>query len=277
VVESGRDLGNEAGGSSMKRRFGTLLAVGSLAAATGCTIIHPRDSLGIPAKTVVITFDDGPNTHKNVTARVLDVLAKHRVKAHFCVVGVNVEAHPELVRRMRAEGHDIANHGYGDWPAFILPNLYIAYSIDKCDEAIAAVLEEPGFKTAYFRPSFGVYRPLAPLVWRGKGKRVMPLTFYAWDADWAPTDDTSEIVRRTVAGITEQGGGIFVLHDGMGVISRREGHLAWNPNGRFNRDWIPDALDEILTELEAKGYRFALLSEFEPAAPAPDAGEKAPD
>jgi peptidoglycan-N-acetylglucosamine deacetylase len=57
---------------------------------------------------VALTFDDGPDPTN--TPALLDLLAKHDVKATFCLVGQQVRAHPDLVRRMVAEGHTLCNH-----------------------------------------------------------------------------------------------------------------------------------------------------------------------
>jgi len=57
---------------------------------------------------VALTFDDGPDPVQ--TPKILDLLAKYHVKATFCVVGENVAAHPELVRRIAAAGHTLCNH-----------------------------------------------------------------------------------------------------------------------------------------------------------------------
>lgn len=54
-----------------------------------------------------LRFDDGPGPY---TAALLDVLARHGVKATFCVLGVHAQAQPELVMRARAEEHTIASH-----------------------------------------------------------------------------------------------------------------------------------------------------------------------
>ena len=61
-------------------------------------------------KTAFLTFDDGPNI--SVTPKILDILKEENVKASFFVVGKNVEAYPEIVKRSYEEGHFIANHGY---------------------------------------------------------------------------------------------------------------------------------------------------------------------
>lgn len=61
-------------------------------------------------KTLYLTFDDGPSEEN--TARVLDILKQRNIKASFFLVGENVEKHPELVRRIAAEGHTIGIHCY---------------------------------------------------------------------------------------------------------------------------------------------------------------------
>nr|AAC80566.1 NodB [Bradyrhizobium sp. SNU001] len=60
------------------------------------------------SRAVHLTFDDGPNPF--CTPEVLDVLAQHRVPATFFVIGTYATEHPELIRRMIAEGHEVANH-----------------------------------------------------------------------------------------------------------------------------------------------------------------------
>ncbi|MBI5761252.1 MAG: polysaccharide deacetylase family protein [Planctomycetales bacterium] len=57
-----------------------------------------------------LTFDDGP--HPEHTPRLLDALQEHNVRATFFVVGIHAASHPDLVRRIVAEGHAIGNHSY---------------------------------------------------------------------------------------------------------------------------------------------------------------------
>ncbi|MEE3918710.1 polysaccharide deacetylase family protein [Micromonospora sp. BRA006-A] len=59
---------------------------------------------------VALTFDDGPDPRW--TPQVLALLAQYGVRATFCVVGENVEAHPDLVRSIVAEGHTLCSHSW---------------------------------------------------------------------------------------------------------------------------------------------------------------------
>ncbi|UVO30569.1 chitooligosaccharide deacetylase NodB [Bradyrhizobium arachidis] len=66
---------------------------------------RPEDTVGCG---VYLTFDDGPNSY--CTPDILDVLAEFRAPATFCVVGTYAANEPGLIRRMVAEGHEVANH-----------------------------------------------------------------------------------------------------------------------------------------------------------------------
>src|SRR5438445_7399742 len=61
---------------------------------------------------ITLSFDNGP--HREVTPRVLDVLARYRIKASFFVLGKSLEdaANVRLVERAIAEGHRVGNHSY---------------------------------------------------------------------------------------------------------------------------------------------------------------------
>lgn len=113
----------------------------------------PANSLMKTGKSgVALTFDDGPDPVQ--TPRLLDLLAKHRVKATFCVVGRNVAAHPDLVRRIAAEGHTLCNHTWQhsltlgrEKPAVILADLR------RTNEAIRQAV--PGAEIRYMRAPGG--------------------------------------------------------------------------------------------------------------------------
>ena len=66
------------------------------------------DTVRPAARTVALTFDDGPDPVW--TPQILDVLRKHRVKATFFLVGTQMREHPDLVRRILAEGHQVGLH-----------------------------------------------------------------------------------------------------------------------------------------------------------------------
>jgi len=75
--------------------------------------VRPLGCSAVPTSTraVALTFDDGPDPL--FTPAILDLLAVWDATATFFVVGLGLAAHPGLVRRMAAEGHEVANHTLG--------------------------------------------------------------------------------------------------------------------------------------------------------------------
>jgi peptidoglycan/xylan/chitin deacetylase (PgdA/CDA1 family) len=62
---------------------------------------------------IALTFDDGPSEW---TPAILDLLAEHRARATFFVLGESAEARPELLERIRAQGHELGNHTWSHPP-----------------------------------------------------------------------------------------------------------------------------------------------------------------
>ncbi|MFK4194188.1 bifunctional polysaccharide deacetylase/glycosyltransferase family 2 protein [Streptomyces sp. NPDC033754] len=65
-----------------------------------------------PDGTVALTYDGGPSP--DWTPRLLDVLAARHAKATFFLTGSEAAAHPDLVRRIVADGHELGSHTYTD-------------------------------------------------------------------------------------------------------------------------------------------------------------------
>ena len=83
-----------------------------------------------------MTFDDGPSAE--YTPRLLDMLKARHIKATFFLVGKNVQAHPELVRRILAEGHEIGNHTRDHPQLSKLSDARATDEIEKTQDAIRA-------------------------------------------------------------------------------------------------------------------------------------------
>jgi glycosyltransferase involved in cell wall biosynthesis/peptidoglycan/xylan/chitin deacetylase (PgdA/CDA1 family) len=125
------------------------------------------------ARSIALTFDDGPDAV--FTPKLLDVLARHRVRGTFFLVGERVTEHPDLVRRIVAEGHELGNH------SFTHPE-FGRISLKQADEEIERtqrVLEEiQGHPCRWFRPPKGKLCSASLLgAWRRR------LTVLMWSAD----------------------------------------------------------------------------------------------
>jgi hypothetical protein len=69
--------------------------------------------------------------------------------------------------------------------------------------------------------------------------------------------------------VEEQGGGIILLHDARESWLRMETELAKDPQGVFNRSWIPLAVEEIIVILRGKGFSFTTWPQTAPATGKP--------
>lgn len=152
---------------------------------------------------VAITYDDGPVP--GTTEQLLDTLKRKNVHATFFMVGQNADAYPQLVRRVRDEGHTIGNHSYSH------PDL--AHQADgaiaaQFDDTSAALERAAGVHPVWARPPYGSYdgRVAAAV-----GARGMSLAVWSVDtADWQHRN-TATTCSRAVEGAHE--GSIILMHD----------------------------------------------------------------
>ena len=97
-----------------------------------------------------MTFDDGPST--SVTPYILDLLKEQNIKATFFVLGLKVEANPDLVKREYDEGHYIANHGYSHKYGDIYSSSQaVLDEYNKTNDAIKNALGNDNYNSLVFR------------------------------------------------------------------------------------------------------------------------------
>ena len=232
--------------------LGWVTALGGLAAVLGVTwncftangplfgeVITGR---GARSRILALTFDDGPSPA--FTAPILDALRAAGVRATFFVLGRNVEKHPELVRRIHAEGHEIASHGY-DHALLTFASKGAARSqLARTEKALATALGGD-FKATLFRAPHGFRNPLVGSAMRERGYHVVGWTKGVWDTAKPGID---VIVSRSVRGFRP--GAILLLHDedGSGAGDDRAQTVA--------------AVPKIVERAQAAGYSFVTVSEL---------------
>jgi peptidoglycan/xylan/chitin deacetylase (PgdA/CDA1 family) len=207
----------------------------------------------IPRYVVIFSFDDGPNVHKDTTARLLDILGKYNIRALFALLGENAEYSPELVRRIRDEGHYIINHGYGDGWVVSMSKSEFRENLRRGEAAITAALGEE-LRHRLYRPQGGYFKKKHRRIWKEEGYIMVTGTARAYDA---VIDETgkNKVRHRIIRTIAEQRGGMILLHDARDSHLRMERELEKCPEGEFNRSWIPEVTEEIIIRLLEKGYR----------------------
>lgn len=216
------------------------LAVDSVARASSswfiATLSHgPRGS-----DAVALTFDDGPDPE--VTPAVLDELKRQGAHATFFVIGKQLAAHPELGRRIVAEGHVVANHS---WQHSYLQNFRLhgwqQAEIGRAERTIEAVTG---------RASTRLYRPPVGMKTGDQARAIgsLGLAVIAWSVHSRDTmdPDPASMARRVLKNI--RGGDLVLLHDGDRVAGRRRS--------------CPEAVRLILEGLRTKGLRAVTVPEL---------------
>lgn len=229
---------------------GIVIGAGALAAAgvVSYGAVSPSSQLfgrtfvaaGAASRQLALTFDDGPNDPH--TLRLLEVLAKHEVKATFFMIGRFVRARPEITRAVSQAGHVIGNHTDTHPNLFFVSPARLARELDDCERALTDTVGE---HSQLFRPPFGLRRPgtLRAVAGRGLTTVMWSVTGFDWQLP------TAEAIERRVTPQV-RGGGVILLHDG--------GHRHMG----VDRAPTVAATDNLLARYRGEGYSFVTIPEM---------------
>ena len=188
-------------------------------------------------KVIYLTFDAG--YENGCTAKILDVLQKHQVKAAFFLVGNYIEKNADLVRRMVKEGHIVGNHTMHH------------YDMSKLSDKASFTSELTDLETLYkdttgtdmpkfYRPPQGIYSEENLRMAKELGYKTVfwSLAYVDWNNDAQPSREQafSKLLPR--------------IHNGAVVLL----HSTSQTNAEI--------LDELLTKWKEMGYRFASIEEL---------------
>jgi peptidoglycan-N-acetylglucosamine deacetylase len=154
-------------------------------------------------RVLALTYDDGP--HPEHTPRLLDALAARGARATFFVLAGPATRHPDLIRRIVDEGHELALHGADHRSLLTMKPRAAVEAIARAREAVEAV---SGTRLRLLRPPYGHHTPLQAWLLHRAGWRLV-----IWSSDgldWI--DDAPEhIVDRAWRAVFP--GAILLLHD----------------------------------------------------------------
>jgi len=196
-------------------------ALGTARVLTVDPKLYPRvgtqsfpDTLPLQDREVVLTFDDGPNPP--TTSKILAALARECVRATFFMIGQSAAAHPQLVKRMAAEGHTIAHHTFAHAD---LKKTDHQRAIDQIDRGISAdemalnskattVPTTPFFRFPYFESTPALLELL-------QSRRIAVFGADFWASDWNPMTPQQQLDLIT-GRVKAHGKGIILFHDTKG-------------------------------------------------------------
>lgn len=193
-------------------------------------------------KVVALTFDDGP--WDGSTDEILDILKQNGAKATFYTIGEQVSAHSDQIKRMAAEGHEIATHTWdhaaGSGNGVSLDLMSTAERQTEVEKGLNIIKEIAGVDgSVYFRAPGGNFG-------QSTASDLMALIDgeIGWNID---TEDWrrpgAEVIAERIKSV--QPGGIILMHDGGG-----------------DRSQTVAGLREALAYLKNQGYKFVTISEL---------------
>lgn len=183
-------------------------------------------------KAIALTFDDGP--WPKTTAKMLDILEEHDVKATFFVLGSNVRRFPDLLKRVVQEGHAIGNHTWNHKYGYHHPSL----AQREIQLTAKEIEKHTGFKTSLFRPPGGYLSN--GLVAHARAQKHVTLM-------WTVDDTYKGTVEQAINNVVNNAspGGIVLMHDGGG-----------------DRKLMIQALPHIITRLRQQGYQLVTIPQL---------------
>jgi len=187
-----------------------------------------KKDISIDDKVVALTFDDGPSQY---TDKILQILKKHNAYATFFVVGNKVSFYDDTLREILKQGSEIGNHSYSHKLLTRLSEEEFKEDLNKTQEVIKKIT---GFTPKVFRPTYGGYT--------SKIKKYTDLSFVLWDVDsrdWE-VKKKNKILKNVLPNV--KSGSIVLMHD--------------------NHEYSLKALDTMIKELKADGYKFVTVSEL---------------
>jgi peptidoglycan/xylan/chitin deacetylase (PgdA/CDA1 family) len=153
---------------------------------------------------VALTFDDGPDPCS--TPHFLDELRRLGCRATFFVLGEMLHRHPALGRRIAADGHEVAVHGWRHRNALLTRPGEVSAEMRRAAELVAAVT---GTRPAWYRPPYGVLSAETLISARRCGLR--PVLWTAWGRDWTASASPASVLATMGPGV--RGGATLLLHD----------------------------------------------------------------
>ncbi len=203
----------------------------ALPRSTGTKDSYNRVGTSLPY--LALTFDDGP--HPVHTPRLLDILKQRDAKATFFVIGGNARRHPDIMRRIVGEGHEVANHTATHPALSKLSDDAVRRELRLCHDAIASTA---GVEPRTMRPPYGAITA-SQKSWIRREFGYPTMMWSVDPLDWK-RPGSSVVASRLVSGASS--GGILLAHD------IHEGTIS--------------AMPSTIDQLAGRGFRFATVTEL---------------
>ncbi len=166
-------------------------------------VINQQTQIDPSKPMIALTFDDGPSS-KN-TLRLATEIEKYNGRCTFFILGDNAKKHPEIVKSLYQQGHEIANHSMTHKNFNKIDENIVKYEINETQELLYTIT---GKEPKQLRPPYGVSNDIV----RGiAGNNNLRVTNWTIDTqDWKYRD--SEFVKNEIIN-NAYNGGVVLIHD----------------------------------------------------------------
>jgi peptidoglycan/xylan/chitin deacetylase (PgdA/CDA1 family) len=195
-------------------------------------------ALPLQKNEVILTFDDGPSPEN--TPLVLKALAAECSKASFFMIGIALQKHPDLAKKVAEAGHTTALHSYSHERLASLSATEQLADLNKAQDIYQRIF---GFIAPAYR--FPFLEETATLLDALKVKNMTVASIDITINDWLPTDTTDILLKRLTQNLELSNGGMILMHDANPITAK--------------------ALPALLKLLKQKGYKVVHLQWEKPA------------
>ena len=182
--------------------------------------------------TVALTFDDGPTV--KYTPEILAILKKYNIKATFFMVGMNAKAHPEIVKKVLADGHAINSHSMTHPMLTKVNDTQLGVEVAGSQAVINNII---GKKIVCLRYPYGASNEHVRTVIRENNMVPIAMGWNSFDYDRPGVDKIVSWVLKNA-----HSGQVFLFHDGF---DKREQTVA--------------ALPQIIEGIKKQGLGFSQI------------------
>jgi peptidoglycan/xylan/chitin deacetylase (PgdA/CDA1 family) len=189
------------------------------------------------SRVIVLTYDDGPG--EMLTPTLLKVLESYNVRANFFMVGHKVNSFTNQAREVISKGHIVGSHSFRHLHAWksnpYAVNRDIQAGFQKCKQISSSNL---------FRPPFGKIT-LATLLLTWISHKELAW----WTIDSSDTWATSLPIEKIIDQLTNEGGGVVLMHD-------------YDRNNSSKRDFVIDLTNRLIQFARDEDFKIITLQDM---------------